>query len=97
MFKGKVRFRFMPIRNNYIYKEINDEYMLIPLEGDNVSVGKVLNLNEVGAFIYKTLKDKDDIEYVIHCLVEEYDVSYAIAKKDVYTFVEELKRRGIYA
>lgn len=97
MFKGKVGFGFMPIKNNFIYKEINNEYMLIPLEGDNVSLSKVFNLNEVGAFIYKALKEKDDIEYVVSALMKEYNVAYDIAKKDVIAFIDELKRRGIYA
>jgi len=97
MLEGKVGFRFMPIKNNFIYKEINNEYMLIPLEGDNVSLSKVFNLNEVGAFIYKALKANDDVDKVVASLMEEYDVSYDIAKRDVLSFIEELKRRGIYA
>ena len=51
----------MPIKKNFIYKELNDEYMLIPVEGDSVSMSKVFNLNEVGATIYKALKETDDI------------------------------------
>lgn len=86
----------MPIKDNFIYKELNKEYMIIPVEGSSVSFNKVFNLNEVGAFIYKKLKEKDDIEYVVNKLIEEYEVTYDIAKKDVVEFIKELKKRGIY-
>lgn len=86
----------MALNKNFIYKELNNEYMLIPVEGDSVSLTKVFNLNEVGSFIYKSLKEKDDIEYVVNELTKEYQVSYDVAKKDVIDFINELKKRGIY-
>ncbi len=86
----------MALNKNFIYKELNNEYMLIPVEGDSVSLTKVFNLNEVGSFIYKSLKEKDDIEYVVNKLTKEYQVSYDVAKKDVINFINELKKRGIY-
>ena len=86
----------MPLKKNFIYKELNDEYMLIPVEGDSVSMSKVFNLNEVGATIYKALKEKDDLEYVINRLTEEFNVEYDMAKKDVIDFINVLKEKGIY-
>ena len=86
----------MPLKKNFIYKELNDEYMLIPVEGDSVSMSKVFNLNEVGATIYKALKEKDDIEYVTNVLTKEYNVEYNLAKQDVIDFINNLKDRGIY-
>ena len=60
----------MPIKNNHIFKEVGGEFMIIPLEGDNVNYSKVYNLNEVGAFIYTKIKEKDDINYVLEELLK---------------------------
>lgn len=86
----------MPIKNNCIYKEVGNEYILIPLEGNNVNASKVFNLNEVGAFIYRKLKEKDDIDYVAEELTEEYNVLFDVAKEDVNEFILGLKERGLY-
>jgi hypothetical protein len=86
----------MPIKGNCIYKEVGGEYMLIPLEGNNVNMSKVFNLNEVGAFIYRKLKEKDDASFVALELTKEYAVEYDEALADVKAFMESLKERGLY-
>lgn len=87
----------MPIKNNHIFKEVGGEFMIIPLEGDNVNYSKVYNLNEVGAFIYTKIKEKDDINYVLDELLKEYEgIDIEDAKNDINEFLAGLKIRGIY-
>lgn len=86
----------MPLKDNFIFKEVAKEYMMVPLLNGNVNMSKVINLNETGAFIIKKLKEKDSIDYVVDEMTKEYDVSREDALNDIKEFVELLKKRGFY-
>jgi hypothetical protein len=86
----------MPLKDNFIFKEVAKEYMMVPLLNGNVNMSKVINLNETGAFIIKKLKEKDSIDYVVDEMTKEYDVSKEDALNDIKEFVELLKKRGFY-
>lgn len=86
----------MPINKNYILKSIGDDYMLIPLVGDDLDFSKVYNLTETAAVIYKGLVDNKRIDEIVDIIMHEYDVSYIVAYKDTLDFIAELKKRGIY-
>lgn len=86
----------MPLKDNFIFKEVAKEYMMVPLLNGNVNMSKVINLNETGAFIIKKLKEKDSIDYVADEMTKEYDVSREDALNDIKEFVELLKKRGFY-
>ena len=86
----------MPLKDNFIFKEVAKEYMMVPLLNGNVNMSKVINLNETGAFIIKKLKEKDSIDYVVDEMTKEYDVSKEDALNDIKEFVELLRKRGFY-
>ena len=86
----------MPLKDNFIFKEVAGEYMLVPLLNGNVNMSKVINLNETAAFIIKKLKEKDDISYVVEEMCKEFDAKKEEIEKDVLDFVEALKKRGFY-
>ena len=86
----------MPLKDNFIFKEVAKEYMMVPLLNGNVNMSKVINLNETGAFIIKKLKEKDSIDYVVDEMTKEYDVSKEDALNDIKEFLELLKKRGFY-
>ena len=86
----------MPLKDNFIFKEVAKEYMMVPLLNGNVNMSKVINLNETGAFIIKKLKEKDSIDYVVDEMTKEYDVSKEDALNDIKEFLELLKERGFY-
>ena len=86
----------MPLKDNFIFKEVQEEYMIVPLLNGNVNMSKVFNLNETGAFIIKKLKEKDDIEYVVDEMFKEYDADKELLRSDIKVFIEELKKRGFY-
>ena len=86
----------MPLKDNFIFKEVQEEYMIVPLFNGNVNMSKVFNLNETGGFIVKKLKEKDDIEYVVDEMFKEYDADKELLRSDIKAFIEELKKRGFY-
>ena len=86
----------MPINENFILKHVGKEHMIIPLSDGGVDFSKVYNVSETGAFIYEQLKEKKAPLEIAYNMVEEYDVDYDIVLNDIFEFINELKKRGIY-
>lgn len=86
----------MPISNNFMLKQLGDEYMIIPLSSTNVNVSRVLNINETGAFIFRCLESNDDIDVIISKMKKEYEIEEVALKSDIVEFIDRLKELGIY-
>ena len=86
----------MPLSENFILKNVGKDYMIIPLSDGGVDFSKVYNVSSTGAFIYEQLKENKTALEIAYLMVEEYDVSYEVVLKDIFEFIEELKKRGIY-
>ncbi len=86
----------MPINQNYILKNVGQDYMLIPLVGGSMDVSKVYNLTETAAFIYQQLCLNKGAEDIAEAMCHEYSVTYEQAIKDISIFIEKLKKMGIY-
>ena len=86
----------MLLKNAFIFKEIGEEGMLIPIIGGNVNASKIFNLNETGTFIIKKLMDDVEIEDIIKAMLDEYQVDRKTLEEDLNEFIKELKKRGFY-
>lgn len=86
----------MLLKNTFIFKEIGEEGMLIPIVGGNANASKIFNLNETGTFIIKKLLDDVEIDGIIDSMLDEYDVDRKTLESDVNEFIKELKKRGFY-
>lgn len=81
--------------------KIKSEFILRKLAGENVVIflsedfqNKVVTLNETGALLFGILKNDTDKEGLINALLDEYDIDYDTASKDVEGFIETLKSIG---
>ena len=86
----------MLLKNAFIFKEIGEEGMLIPIVGGNVNASKIFNLNETGTYIIKKLMDDVEIEDIIKAMLDEYQVDRKTLEEDLNEFIKELKKRGFY-
>lgn len=86
----------MPIKNDYMLKNVGNEYMIIPTSNKNVNVSKIFNTNETGAFIFNNLKDNKSLGEILDLLKKEYNAPKDVLEKDLIEFINELKKRGIY-
>ncbi|MCK6603367.1 MAG: PqqD family protein [Ignavibacteriaceae bacterium] len=59
------------------------------------SSGETFNFNELGASIYKKLRDNADPDQLINEMTDEFDADRAIIEKDLYDFISELKKFGL--
>ena len=86
----------MLLKNTFLFKEIGEEGMLIPIVGGNVDASKIFNLNETGTYIMKKLLDDYEIDEIIDPMIDEYQIDRKTLEEDLNAFIEELKKRGLY-
>lgn len=86
----------MLLKNTFLFKEIGEEGMLIPIVGGNVDASKIFNLNETGTYIMKKLLDDYEIDEIIDFMIDEYQIDRKTLEEDLNAFIEELKKRGLY-
>lgn len=86
----------MLLKNTFLFKEIGEEGMLIPIVGGNVDASKIFNLNETGTYIMKKLLDDYEIDEIIGSMIDEYQIDRKTLEEDLNAFIEELKKRGLY-
>lgn len=85
----------MKARDGFVLRTIVDEYMIMPT-GSNISRfdGTVV-LNEVSAFIWEKLQQPVTREMLLETLLAEYDVTPAVAEKDLDALLQRLAEYGL--
>ena len=79
---------------NFVYRRIGDETILVPIKDNVGDMGSIYNLNEVGAFVWEHLDGKQSLSDIKDMIFEEYNVSPDVAKKDLWDFIAQLKEIG---
>lgn len=87
----------MKINPNFILKQIEEEYVLIPLGQDAMNIKGILKTNVIGFEIYSYLKNGKNVEDIPALIAKEYDADINEIKKDVDEFVRKLIEYGVYS
>ena len=84
----------MRIKEGFVLRQVADSYVVMNL-GSEISFNGMLTLNESGALLWNAISEGADADGLVTALLNEYDVSDEIAKKDVAAFIEKIKGAGI--
>ena len=76
---------------NFVYRKIQDETILVPIKDNVGDMGSIYNLNEVAAFVWEQLDGEKTLLDVRNMIVEEFEVSPEQAQADLCDFVSQLK------
>lgn len=86
----------MKIKNEYILREVAGNHVVIPVGEERTQFNGVMTLNDSGAFLWQKLSEgANDENELVEAIVSEYEVDEATAKKDVHSFVEAAKEKGL--
>lgn len=85
----------MKIKNGYLLREVAGNYIVVPVGEGTMNFSGVINLNEVGAFLWKALESDISEEELTDKLLGEYDIDKATAVNDIKEFVDKLRGEGI--
>lgn len=87
----------MKIKENYMLRKVADCFVVVPIGAAVAEFNGMINLNEVGAFLWRQLESETTAEAVLAAMLEEYEVDEAVAKADLDKFINELKEANLIA
>lgn len=76
---------------NFVFRKINNETILVPVKDNVAEMGFIYNLNEVGAFVWEHLDGKERLLDIKNMLLKTFEVSPENAEEDLCGFVGRLK------
>lgn len=85
----------MKIKENYMLRKVADCYVVVPIGAAVAEFNGMINLNEVGAFLWRQLESETTFDNVLSSMLAEYEVDEAVAKADLQRFVKELEDAGL--
>ncbi|MBO7149694.1 MAG: PqqD family protein [Clostridia bacterium] len=85
----------MKIKDGFILREVADSYVVVAIGEAVKSFNGVINLNETGALLWKTLQKGAEEKDLVDALLNEYDVERELAENDVKLFIKKLTEAGL--
>jgi predicted nucleotidyltransferase len=79
----------------FVEQDVSGELILVPLVDSVAKMNEVITLNELGAFIYKMLKEPMSFENILSNVLQEYDVEKEKAIADLNNFLESALEKKI--
>jgi len=76
---------------DFVYRKIENETILVPIKDNVGDMGSIYNLNEVGAFIWERLDGEKRLLDIENMILDEFQVSPEQAQADLREFVSQLK------
>lgn len=87
----------MKIKDNYMLRKVADCYVVVPIGAAVAEFNGMINLNDVGAFLWQLLETETTFDAVLAAMLEEYEVDEALAKSDLERFIKELEDANLIA
>jgi len=75
---------------NFVFRKIEAETILVPIKDNVGDMGSIYNLNEVAAFVWEQLDGQRSLQDIKQRLVEEYEVSAEEAEDDLSEYIARL-------
>ena len=83
------------VRNkNFIFRQIVEEMVLVPIRQNVADLDSIYTLNELGVFIWERLETPISAAELHDDILEDFDVDAATVQSDLTIFIEELERIG---
>jgi hypothetical protein len=76
---------------DFVYRKIQDETILVPIKDNVGDMGSIYNLNEVAAFIWERLDGEKRLLDIKNLIVEEFEVAPEKAEADLCDLVSQLR------
>jgi len=77
---------------NFVFRQIDDETLLVPIKDNVGDLGSIYNLNPVAAFVWQHLDGGKTLNDIKELMTGKFEVSEPDAEKDLTEFVGELEK-----
>ena len=87
----------MKVSKNYILRNIADEHLLLPAGEAALTTKGLIALSESGCLLYEKLQEECSREDLVRALCSEYEVTEAVARADVDSFLDQMRQLNMLA
>jgi hypothetical protein len=77
---------------NFVFRQIDDETLLVPIKDNVGDLGSIYNLNQVAAFVWQHLDGEKTLNEIKDLMTGEFEVADPNAEQDLTEFVDELEK-----
>jgi hypothetical protein len=86
----------MKIKSGFKLNTVCGETFLVPMGEGNVDYSKLIALNESSLLLWKRMEQGDfSTDDLVKALLEEYEVTEEVARKDVEIIIRQFKEENI--
>lgn len=85
----------MKLRYKFACAPVGDIIMAVAVGRDAALYHGMVEMNEVGSFLFRKLQKETNEEDLVQALLEEYEVTMETASQDVRAFLDLLDEKGI--
>ena len=85
----------MKIKDGFMLREIADTWIVVPLRERVIEFNSMITLNGSAALIWKKLEAGADLNEIVACITNEYDIDAHTAMDDVNQFVSKIANKGL--
>lgn len=85
----------MKLNGTFTLREIAGEILVIPVGQTALDLNGMIVLNPVSRVIWECLEKGTDREQLFKAVTERFDVSDAVAKEDIESFLSELSAQKL--
>ena len=76
---------------NFVFRRIEDETILVPIKDNVGDMGSIYNLNEVGALVWELIDGQKTLRAIRDTVVAQFEVSTQEAEADLCEFINQLE------
>lgn len=80
----------MRLIENHILRKVDDQVVLVPLSNQETDFYGMIVVNHTGEIICKMLEEDVDVEQIVSCLMQEYEIERKQVENDVEAFLSQL-------
>ncbi len=85
----------MKIKENFVLKQVAGKHIVVPILEEAVNFNGILTLNDTSAFLFNLMKTEISMDALVDEVIKHYEIDDKTAKRDITSFVEILKQKGI--
>lgn len=85
----------MKIKEGYLLREVDDQWVVVPLGENVVELNGIMAVSESGAFLWKMLESGTEESDMVQALLMEYETDAETAREDVEDFLAYLILSGL--
>lgn len=85
----------MKIKQGFVLRNMGGQAVVVSVGAASKVFNGMIKLNDTGEFLWTLMTKECTQEDLVAAMVEKYDVTKEVAKRDVENFINILKKPGI--